>query len=297
MKKVTLLLVIVLITALLAGCSAFTGKQSDRIVIGGKNFTEQDILVYIMKDLIEAKTNLKVETKPYLGGTNVVAQALDRGDIDIYAEYTGTGLISILGQPVINDPEHAYQKVKQIYQDEKKIVWLKPFGFNNTYTLSMRADQAAKLGVTSISDLMKHAPNLVLGATHEFLERPDGYKGLQKLYGITFSDSKGMDPGLTYAACRDAKVDVIDAFATDGRIPAFNLKVLKDDKNFFPPYYAAPIVRADTLKKHPEIADALNALAGKLDDNQMSQLNAKVDLEKKDPKDVAREWLKSQGLI
>lgn len=297
MKKVTLLLIIVLITALLAGCSAFTGKQSDRIVIGGKNFTEQDILVYIMKDLIEAKTNLKVETKPYLGGTNVVAQALDRGDIDIYAEYTGTALLSILGQPVINNPEQAYQKVKQLYQDEKKLVWLKPFGFNNTYTLSMRADQAAQLGVSSISDLMKHAPSLVLGSTHEFLERPDGYKGLQKLYGITFSDAKGMDPGLTYAACRDAKVDVIDAFATDGRIPAFNLQVLKDDKNFFPPYYAAPVVRAETLKKHPEIADALNTLAGKLDDKQMSQLNAKVDLEKKDPKDVAREWLKSQGLI
>lgn len=153
------------------------------------------------------------------------------------------------------------------------------------------------MGIEKISDLAKHAPNLILGATHEFLERQDGYKGMQKVYGFGFADVKGMHPGLIYAACRDKKVDVIDAFATDGRIPAFNLKVLKDDKNFFPPYYAAPIVRADTLKKYPQIADVLNLVAGKLDDKQMSMLNAQVDLEKKEPKEVARQWLKAQGLI
>lgn len=297
MKKAILLLMIIVLSVSLAGCSSTSSVKSDKIVIGGKNFTEQDILVYIMKDLIEAKTNLKVEAKPYLGGTNVVAQALERGDLDIYAEYTGTGLINILGEKSINDPEAAYQKVKQMYKDKKQLIWLKPFGFNNTYTLSMRADHAEKLGIETVSDLVKHAPTLNLGSTHEFLEREDGYKGMQKVYGVNFASTKGMDPGLTYAACRDGKVDVIDAFSTDGRIPAFNLKVLKDDKKFFPPYYAAPVIREDTLKKHPEIADVLNLLAGKLDDKQMSILNAKVDLEKKDAKDVAREWLKSQGLI
>jgi len=297
LKKILTLVMLAFFSFSLVGCSTFLSSKNDKVVIGGKNFTEQDILVHIMAELLKAKTNLTIETKPYLGGTNVVAQALERGDLDIYAEYSGTGLINILGQPVSNDPEAAYQKVKQMYLEQKHIVWLKPFGFNNTYTLSMRADHAAELGIETFSDLIEHAPNMMLGATHEFLERPDGYKGLMKVYGIDFKATGSMDPGLTYAACRDQKVDVIDAFSTDGRISAFNLKVLTDDKKFFPPYYAAPVVREDTLKKHPEIAEVLNQLAGKLDDKQMSILNSKVDLEKQDPKEVARAWLKSQGLI
>lgn len=271
--------------------------QTDTIVIGGKNFTEQDILVYLMKYLLEDKTALRVEAKPFLGGTSVVAQALERGDIDLYAEYTGTALINLLRQPTISDPQAAYEKVKKIYKEQKRLIWLEPFGFNNTYTLTMRADKAGALGIETFSDLVKHAPNLTLGCTQEFLERPDGYQGLRKVYGMKFKSTHGMDPGLTYAACRDGKVDVIDAFATDGRIVAFNLKVLKDDKQFFPPYYAAPVVREDTLAKHPEIAEVLNLLAGKLDDKEMSSLNAQVDLEKKDAKEVARQWLKDQGLI
>lgn len=297
MKKVAILLLICMFAVVITGCSTSKTADSDRIIIGGKNFTEQDILVYLMKYIIEDKTKLKVDTKPFLGGTSVVAQALERGDVHIYPEYTGTALINLLRLPLINDPQAVYDKVSQIYKEKKHIIWLKPFGFNNTYTLSMRADRAKELGIESYSDLVKHAPNLTLGCTQEFLERPDGYKGLQKTYGMNFKSTKGLDPGLTYSACRDGKVDVIDAFATDGRIPAFNLKVLNDDKQFFPPYYAAPIVREDILKKHPEIADALNLLGGKLDDKQMAQLNAKVDLEKKDAKVVAKEWLQQQGLI
>ena len=296
MKKVSFLLLVVFLAVVIGGCS-LGGEKSERIVIGGKNFTEQDILVYLMKYIIEDRTNLKVDTKPFLGGTSVVAQALERGDIQIYAEYTGTALINLLQQPLINDPQQAYEKVKQIYKDKKQIVWLKPFGFNNTYTLTMRADKAEALGIEKFSDLVAKAPDLMLGCTQEFLERPDGYKGLQKHYGMDFKSVHGMDPGLTYAAARDGKVDVIDGFATDGRIPAFKLKVLEDDKQFFPPYFAAPIVREDLLKKHPQIADALNLLAGKLDNKQMAALNAQVDLEKKDAKDVAKQWLKSQGLI
>ncbi len=296
MRKVSVLLLVILLAVAIGGCSS-GGEKSERIVIGGKNFTEQDILVYLMKYVIEDKTGLKVDTKPFLGGTSVVAQALERGDIQIYAEYTGTALINLLQQPLINDPQQAYDKVKQIYKDKKQIVWLKPFGFNNTYTLTMREDKAAELGIEKFSDLVAKAPDLVLGCTQEFLERSDGYKGLQKVYGMNFKSVNGMDPGLTYAAARDGKVDVIDGFATDGRIPAFKLKVLEDDKQFFPPYYAAPIVREDLLKKHPQIADALNLLAGKLDNKQMAALNAQVDLDKKDAKDVAKQWLKSQGLI
>lgn len=296
MKKITWLLLAVFLAVAVAGCSLGSDKK-DRIVIGGKNFTEQDILVYMMKYIIEDKTGLAVETKPFLGGTSIVAQALDRGDIQIYAEYTGTALINLLQQPLINDPQKAYEKVAQIYRDQKQITWLKPFGFNNTYTLTMREDKAAELGVEKFSDLIAKAPNLVMGCTQEFLERPDGYKGLREAYGMNFKSVNGMDPGLTYAAARDGKVDVIDAFATDGRIPAFKLKVLQDDKNFFPPYYAAPIVREDLLQKHPQIADALNLLAGKISNEEMAALNAQVDLDKKDAKEVARQWLKAQGLI
>ncbi len=297
MKKTAWLLLICMLAVVITGCLTSKTADSNRIIIGGKNFTEQDILVYLMKYIIEDKTKLTVETKPFLGGTNVVAQALERGDVHIYPEYTGTALINLLNLPLINDPQAVYDKVSQVYKEQKHLIWLKPFGFNNTYTLSMRSDQAKQLGIESYSDLVKHAPNLTLGCTQEFLERPDGYKGLQKTYGMNFKSTKGLDPGLTYSAVRDGKVDVIDAFATDGRIPAFNLKVLKDNKQFFPPYYAAPVVREDILKKHPEIADALNLLGGKLDDQQMAQLNAKVDLEKNDAKDVARDWLKQQGLI
>ncbi len=297
MRKIVILLLSVFMVMVFTGCSLLSGKDSNKVVIGGKNFTEQDILVYMMKYVIEDQTKVKVETKAFLGGTSVVAQAIERGDIDIYAEYTGTALINLLGEPAMNDPQAAYDKVQKMYQEKKQIVWLEPFGFNNTYTLSMRSDEAERLGINSISDLASKADGLMLGCTSEFLERADGQKGLEEKYGFKFGATSGMDPGLTYAAVRDRKVDVIDAFATDGRIAAFNLKVLKDDKNFFPPYYAAPIVRADVLQKHPEIADALKLLAGKLDDKEMAKLNAKVDLEKQDPKAVAKEWRQSKGLI
>jgi glycine betaine/choline ABC-type transport system substrate-binding protein len=279
-----------------AGCST-SDKNSGKVVIGGKNFTEQDILVYLMKYTIEEKTKLTAEVKPFLGGTNIVSQALDRGDLDIYAEYTGTGLMNILGQPLITDPQATYDKVKTMYKEQKKIIWLEPFGFNNTYTITMRADVADSLGISKVSDLVGKASDLRFGCTHEFLERADGIKGLQEKYGVQFKQVNGMDPGLTYTAVRDKKVDLIDGFATDGRIPAFNLKVLEDDKQFFPPYFAAPIIREDTLKKHPEIADALKLLAGKIDDKEMAALNAKVDLEKKDAKEVAKTWLKEKGII
>jgi len=280
----------------IVGCSADT-KTGGKVVISGKNFTEQEILVYLMAGVIEAKTDIEVETKPWLGGTMVASKALDAGDIDIYAEYTGTALTVQLEQKVITDPDEAYATVSKMYKEKKDITWLKPFGFNNTYTLTMRKAHAEKLGIETFSDLIKDAPNLVMASEPEFLERDDGYKGIQKLYGINFKDVKAMDAGLMYSALKDSKADVAPAYATDGRIIAFDLKVLKDDKNFFPPYYAAPIIRNDTLAKHPELADALNSLAGKLDDTTMQKLNAQVDLDKKKSKDVANEWLKAQGLI
>jgi len=297
-KMYGVLAVALLLVFSIVGCSTDSESVAgDKIVISGKNFTEQEILVYLMAGVVEAKTDLEVETKPWLGGTMVASKALDAGDIDIYAEYTGTALTVQLEQEVITDPDEAYATVSKMYQEKKDITWLKPFGFNNTYTLTMRKAHADQLGVESFSDLVKDAPNLIMASEPEFLERDDGYKGIQKLYGINFKDVKAMDAGLMYSALKDSKADVAPAYATDGRIIAFDLKVLKDDKNFFPPYYAAPIIRNDTLAKNPELADALNSLAGKLDDTTMQKLNAQVDLDKKASKDVANEWLKAQGLI
>lgn len=295
-KLITVFLAICLAVSLV-GCSLMAGKDTDRVVIGGKNFTEQDILVYIVKDLLEDKTKLKVDVKPYLGGTQIVAQAMDRGDIDIYVEYSGTALLNLLKEQPIKDSQQVYDKVKAIYKEKKHIVWLEPLGFNNTYTLTMRAEDAQRLGIEKFSDLAPYVSRLKMGTTAEFQERPDGYPGLKKVYDFDFTDISTIDPGLTYVACKEGEVDVIDAFATDGRITAFNLKVLKDDKNFFPPYYAAPIVREETLEKHPEIAEVLNLLVGKLDDKAMSELNSKVDIDKQDSKTVAHEWLKERGLI
>ena len=303
MKKTKIygvLAVVLLLVFGLVGCST-NGNDGDgakdKVVISGKNYTEQEILVYLMAGVVEAKTDLEVETKPWLGGTMVASKALDAGDIDIYAEYTGTALTVQLEQESMTDPDAAYDKVSKMYQETKDITWLKPFGFNNTYTLTMRKVDAEKLGVETFSDLVEDAPDLVMASEPEFLERDDGYKGIQKLYGINFKDVKAMDAGLMYGAVKNGKADICPAYATDGRIIAFDLKVLKDDKNFFPPYYAAPIVRNDTLTKHPELEDALNSLAGKLDDTTMQKLNAQVDLDKKAAKDVANEWLTSEGII
>ncbi|SDW10959.1 glycine betaine ABC transporter substrate-binding protein [Paenibacillus sp. CF384] len=299
-KGVEIALASLLILAFAAGLITRLGHSgsANTVVVGGKAFTEQDILVHVMSSLIEAKTDLTVTRKPYLGGSAVTHSAIIGGNIDVYPEYTGTGWTEILEEkPVGGNPEITYQKVKNAYEQQFQITWLKPFGFNNTYTLALRNDDAQKLNINTISELTRYAPNLVFGATQEFLERPDGYKGLQTAYGIKFKETKGLDPGITYAAVRDRKVDVNDAYSTDGRITAFHLKVMEDDKQYFPPYYAAPIIREDTLKAHPELEQILNQLDGKLDEKVMSELNAKVDLEGQKAREVADDWLKSVGLL
>jgi osmoprotectant transport system permease protein len=289
----------VLVIAILGGIGArILQSRSDSIVIGGKNFSEQDILVHMMASLIEAKTDLKVVRKPFLGGTEVTHSALTKGDIDIYPEYTGTGWTAVLKQkPIGGKPEETYRQVKAQYERNFRVTWLKPIGFNNTYTLSMRKDKAERLKIRTFSDLAAQSPNLVLGATHEFLERPDGYQGLANVYPMRFKSLKGLDPGLTYGAVKEGTTDVNDAFSTDGRIVAFHLQVLEDDKRFFPPYYAAAIIRMDTLQAHPELAKVLNLLAGKIDDKTMSLLNGQVDLKGKQAREVAENWLRTTGLI
>lgn len=290
-----LVLVLVLLLAA-AGCGGKQAAQKPKIVVGSKQFTEQQILGEMVAALLE-DAGYPVERKIGLGGTGVVHQALVSGDVNVYVEYTGTGLTAILKLPVMTDPDQVYEKVKEEYKAKWDLHWLKPWGFNNTYCITIRKEDADKLGVKTISDLVPHAGQMVFACTHEFATRPDGLPGLEKAYGIKFKEVKSMDPGLMYQAIAEKQVDAIGAFATDGRIPALGLFNLVDDKHYFPPYYAAPVVRGDLLKKAPEVADILNKLAGAIDDATMAQLNLQVDQQKKAPADVARSFLKERGLI
>lgn len=276
-----------------------TSSQSgDRptIAIGSKDFTEQIIINEMAAALLE-DAGFPVERTLNLGGTAVVHQALVSGEIDLYVEYTGTGLTAILDMPVETDPDTVYNTVKQEYEEQFNVTWLEPWGFNNTYALTMRREQAEELGVTSISDLQDQADSLVIGATQEFLTRPDGLPGIRDMYGLEFREERGMDAGLMYQAVDNGQVNVISAFATDGRIPALDLMTLEDDQQFFPPYYAAPVVRQDTLEQAPEIADILNQLAGMIDNETMANLNLQVDQEGQEAADVAQTFLREQGLI
>ncbi|WP_434578105.1 glycine betaine ABC transporter substrate-binding protein [Thermoanaerobacterium thermosaccharolyticum] len=292
-KIISAILTLVIISALISGC----GKSSGTVVIGSKNFTEQIIMGNMLATLVEKNTDLKVDRKLNLGGTDVAFNALKSGDIDMYVEYTGTGLVNILKKPTQNNSDAVYNEVKKDFKEKYNLDWLEPIGFNNTYTLAISPSVEEKYHPKTISDLKKISSNLVLGSTMEFTERPDGYPGLKKTYNIKFKSVKGMDSGLRYPAIEKGDVDVIDAFSTDGMLKAYNLTVLKDDKNFFPPYYAAPLVRDDTLKKYPELKDVLNKLAGQINDETMRELNYKVDKLGEDPRTVADDFLKSKGLI
>jgi len=255
----------------------------------------------IVAELLEAHTNLKVERKLHLGGTNVCFEALKKGSvnngIDIYVEYTGTGLVNILQMEAKTDPQEVYETVKKEFKDRWNLIWLEPWGFNNTYTLAVKEEFAKKHNIETFSDLAKLADKIVFGCTMEFAERPDGYPGFQKAYGFSFKEVKAMDPGLMYSAIDNDLVQVISSFATDGLLVAYNLKILRDDKNFFPPYHAAPLINGEVLEKHPEIAEILNKLANSITDEDMQKLNYKVDGEGKDPAQIAREFLKERGII
>ncbi|MFB6468520.1 glycine betaine ABC transporter substrate-binding protein [Cytobacillus sp. Hz8] len=272
-------------------------KAENKIVIGSKNFSEQLILGNMLADLIEDKTDLVVERKLNLGGTQVAFNALNNGDIDAYVEYTGTGLVDILKGPQQSDPDQVYQYVQKKFNEKYGIELLDPIGFNNTYAIAVRQDTAKKYNLNTISDLANISKDLTFGPTIEFPNREDGLIGLSKAYDIHFKEVKAVDGGLRYTALDNHKSDAIDAFSTDGLIEAFHLKVLKDDKNFFPPYYAVPILKTETLEKYPELRKVINSLAGKLSDAKMRELNYKVDSLKQSPAKVAHEFLEKEGLL
>lgn len=299
MRKTFLLALALMLAALMVvGCGPGDDSEEAKpeVIVGSKNFTEQ-LVVGNMVGLLLEDAGYPVDYKLRLGGSGLVHEALVNGDVNVYVEYTGTGLTVMLEEDPISDPDETYAVVKEQYEEKWDLIWLDPWGFNNTYCIAMRKDDAEDKGIENIGDLKDEAANMLIGATHEFIPRQDGLAGLQETYGFEFKEAKGMDEGLMYQAVKDGQVDAISAFATDGRIPAFDLVVLIDDLSYFPPYYAAPVVRSDLLEEDPEVATVLNKLAGKIDNETMARLNFEVDEEKQDPSDVAKNFLKESGLI
>ncbi|RXZ00267.1 glycine betaine ABC transporter substrate-binding protein [Fictibacillus sp. S7] len=296
-KKVGIILVPV--TAVLLFFALRGGTTEDAIKISGKKWTEQYILPYVIAEYVEDKTDYKMDVGEGLGETAILTQAIKKGDIDMYVEYTGTAFMDILKEEYSPDisADQTYERVKEGYKKKYKLDWLKPLGFQNTYAIAVRPQKYKELGVKTTSELADKSSEVTFGAPTEFFERQDGYPGFQKAYKFNFKDKKSLDPNLMYAAVKNGKVDTIAAFTTDGRIPRYNLELLKDDKKFFPPYYAAPIVREETLKKYPKLKSTVNELAGKISDKDMAEMNAKVDIDKEEPRDVARDFLKKKKLI
>jgi osmoprotectant transport system substrate-binding protein len=277
--------------------------QDKKITIGGKNFTEQYILPQLAKALLE-KHGFQVTIKTGLP-TNMARKALLAGEVDMYYEYTGTAYTVFYKQSnpeIMSNPQAVYNWVKK-KGAEKGLVWLPPVKMNNTYTLMMKKPEAEKLGISSISDLAayvkKHPEKLLVGIGTEFWNRPDGFKKLSKVYGlkVPVDNIKKMSIGLAYQALKDGQIDVGMGFATDGRIAAFNFVNLKDDKQFFPVYNPAPVIRKQVLDKYPEIAKILEPLAKNLDTSEMQAMNKAVDVDHQSEADVAKAWLKKKGLL
>lgn len=281
-------------------CAALGAQAQSVVVVGGKAFTEQVLMTEMTVQLLQAK-GFKPERKAGMGSA-ALRSAQENGQIDVYWEYTGTSLVTYNKVTDKLSAADTYKKVKEL-DAAKGLVWLNASAANNTYALAMRRDDAAKRGISTISDLAKavqaNAGKLSFACNSEFYARADGLKPLQESYGFDFGREqiKRMDSGLTYQALRDSQVEVALVFATDGRVPAFNFVILKDDKGFFAPYALTPVIRKEVLDKNPKIAEPLNALSAKLSDAVMGKLNAAVDVEKKSVEDVARGFLKEQGLI
>jgi osmoprotectant transport system substrate-binding protein len=280
---------ILVCTAVFASCGA---NRANRIVVGSKNFTEQLILGELIAQQIENKTHLQVERRFYLAGTYICQQAILAGRIDIYPEYTGTALTAVLKQKPEGDRAQVYQSVKAEYARQFRLEVGQPFGFDDTFAIEIRGEDARRLGLRSISQAAAYTPQWHAGFGYEFMERPDGYKGWASTYGLHFAGSpRIMDLGLLDRALQAKQVDLIAGNMTDGLIPALDLFVLQDDKHYFPPYEAVPIVRQETLGQHPEVREALAELAGKISDDEMRALNYGVEGQHKDVKQVARDFL------
>lgn len=294
-----LLLAAVLVVAAACGSPAPQGSGDGKptVTIGSKNFTEQ-LLIGEMYALLLEEEGFPVNRSLNLGGTLVAHEALVAGEIDLYPEYTGTGLLNMLNLDVMSDPEEVYAAVQEGYQEEWDLVWLDPAPMNNTQAIAVTAETAEKYDMYTLSVMSEVAPELVMAAVPEFTERPDGLLGLQEVYGgFEFKEIKLVDFGIKYRALINGDADVTVAFGTDGEIAGYDLVVLEDDKGLWPPYQVAPVVRQELLDEAPQVADILNRVQGLLTDDTMQALNWEVDGNQREYAEVAEEFLREQGLI
>jgi len=282
-----------LLSFLLSGCH----KTEPHLTIGSKFFTEQVILAELLAQHIEARAGIHVDRKSNLGGTLLCQKALLSGDLDLYVEYTGTALTAVLNESPSADSRDVYRRVQQGYSQRFPLEVTQPLGFENTFAMVVRGEDAQRLHLRNTSDVVALAPKMRAGFGFEFLERPDGYRGWSQLYGLHFAAPPSvMDLGLIYRALVDKKVDIVAGNSTDGLIDALHLVPLIDDKHYFPPYDAVPIVRRDALAKFPQLRPALADLANKISAEEMRRLNSEVDANQRDPAAVVRAFRASKSL-
>ena len=280
-----------------AAAASSNSNNPATITVGSKNFTEEFILGELYAQMLE-NAGFKVDRKFDLGGTPVAQAAITSGQIDLYPEYTGTALLTVLKLPTNSNPEQVYQTVANDYKKQFNLIWLDQSPMNDTQALAMTQAASQKYGITTISQLVAKADQLTMIGPPEFEARQDGLPGLKKVYGdFQLKKYISVDPGLRYQGLLNGDADVVVAFGTDWQIAADDLVVLKDDKGLFPPYHVAPVVREDVLQAHPEVATVLNKLAPKLTDSIMQQLNGEVGEQQRPPADVAKEFLTQAGLI
>jgi osmoprotectant transport system substrate-binding protein len=275
-----------------AGCM----PRKSEITVGSKNFTEQLVLGELLAQLLASACRQPVERRFYLAGTYICHQALLAGRIDMYVEYTGTALAAILKEHPSGDSASVYQQVKDAYRRQFNLDVMSPLGFNNSFAMVMRGDDARRLKVTTLSQLASASPNLRLGVGYEFLERQDGYKGLVSTYGLKFAEApRVMDLGLLYRALQNKSVDVVAGNNTDGLIAALGFVVLDDDEHYFPPYDAVPIVRPQLFQECPHARAAFDRLGGRITAENMRKMNYALDGEKRDAAEMVRDFLRVQG--
>jgi osmoprotectant transport system permease protein len=288
----------VLVLLALALPALAQAPSPERVVVGSKNFPESRLLGEVLALLLEEHAGLEVEHRSGLGGTLVCFTALETGEIDLYPEYTGTGWAVILKETGRStDPLRTWSEVERLTRERTDARWLAPFGFENTYAIAMDEERAAELGIATLSDLAREGGALRAGLSLEFLEREDGWPGLAAAYGLELAEVRGMEHGLAYGAVASGEIDLLDAYSTDGRLAGAGLRLLEDDRRFFPPYHAAPLVRARVLEEHPALRPLLERLAWRLDEARMTALNHAVEVEGRAFRDVARELLEEEGLV
>lgn len=292
-----IILIATLIAIIISQCCFIHTSRKNTIIIASKNFTEQYILADIMADLIRAKTGLTVEKRLNLGTTGIIQNAFANNEIDIYPGYTGTAYLLVLKHKKILNAKQTYRIVKKEYRQKFKLIWLPPFGFSNTQTLAVTKATAKKYYLKTLSDLALVSDHFTLGAPAEFIKRPDALPGLTRAYGLRFKNIIQLEPDLTYKAIESNEVNIIEVFSTDGRVKEYKLVPLKDNKHFYPPYQAAPVIRAAVLKAHPEIKAALKPLAHGISQKDILRLNYLVEVKKESPTKVAEDYIAKKGWL